>query len=92
MARQKMKQISRPIHLKVFPNPSQSTVNVHLNGQDNLMERIALYNMVGAQVYDSGATLVKRTSLEVADLNPGVYILRVWTNGEMLTSKVEVMR
>lgn len=78
--------------LKVFPNPSQSTVNVHLNGEDNLMERIALYNMVGSQVYDSGAILAKRTRLDVSGLNPGVYVLRVWANGEMLTSKVEVLR
>ncbi|MEZ4934943.1 MAG: hypothetical protein R2788_22790 [Saprospiraceae bacterium] len=56
--------------LKVFPNPSQSTVNVHLNGEDNLMERIAQYNMVGSQVYDSGAILAKRTRLDVSSLNP----------------------
>ena len=78
--------------LKVFPNPSKETINVHLNGQDNLMERIALYNMVGAQVYDSGEILAKRTRLDVSDLNSGIYVLRVWANEEMLTSKVEVIR
>ncbi|MEZ4956285.1 MAG: T9SS type A sorting domain-containing protein [Saprospiraceae bacterium] len=50
------------------------------------------YNMVGSQVYDSGAILAKRTRLDVSSLNPGVYVLRVWANGEMLTSKVEVLR
>ena len=80
-------------NLKVFPNPSTATVNVHLNGgQDNLMERISLYNMVGSQVYDSGSILAKRTYLDVSDLNPGVYVMRVWANGEVLTSKVEVLR
>ncbi|MEO1055214.1 MAG: Ig-like domain-containing protein [Bacteroidota bacterium] len=79
--------------LKIFPNPSKAQVNVHLNGQDNLMERISLYNMVGAQVYDSGTILAKRMQVAVADLNPGVYVMKVQTNGgEMLTSKVEVMR
>ena len=79
--------------LKVFPNPGKESINIHLNGgQDNLMERIALYNMVGSQVYDSSNILSKRTSLNVSDLNPGVYVLRVWANGEMLTSKVEIFK
>ena len=79
-------------NLKVYPNPSSDIINIHLNGQENLMERIVLYNMVGAEVYDSGNILAKRTRMDVAGLNPGVYVMRVWSNGGMMTAKVEVMR
>ena len=79
--------------LKVFPNPSTDQINVHLNGQENLMERISIFNMVGAQVHDSGTILAKRMQVDVSQLNPGVYVMKVLTNsGEMLTSKLEVLR
>ena len=57
-----------------------------------MMERIVLYNMVGAQVYDSGAILAKRREVSVADLAPGMYVMRVWDNdGEVMNRKVEVI-
>lgn len=79
-------------NLKVFPNPGSSIVNVHLNGKGNMMERIVLYNMVGSQVYDSGAILAKRREVSVSGLAPGVYVMRVWDNdGEVMNKKVEVI-
>ncbi len=79
--------------LKVYPNPSSAVINVHLNGQENLMERIALFSLVGASVYDSGAILAKRQKLDVANLNSGMYVAKVWTNnGEILTTKIQVVK
>ena len=78
--------------LQVFPNPAQAEVTVHLNGFEQEMERIALYDVMGKQVYDSGSILAKRQQLDVSGLNPGVYMLKVWANGEMLNKKVEVVR
>jgi hypothetical protein len=78
--------------LKVFPNPATQFVNVHLNGKDNEIERVALYNVTGGQVYDSGSMQAKRASVDVSQFTPGIYMLRVWANDEVLNEKVEVVR
>ncbi|MEZ4962040.1 MAG: Ig-like domain-containing protein [Saprospiraceae bacterium] len=77
--------------LVVFPNPAQQTVNLHVNGYNNEIGRIMLFDMVGKTVYDSGDILAKRSQLDVSSLNNGMYVVRVVTStGEVLSSKVEV--
>lgn len=80
--------------LKVFPNPASSYVTLHLNGgQENRMERVILYNLVGSIVYDSGRMDAKRMQMNVSAMAPGVYTARVFTTGgQVLSTKVEVIR
>lgn len=78
--------------LKVYPNPATDQVTVHLNGADNLMERVVVYTITGQEVYNSGNVQTKRMQVEVADLEPGMYVMKVWTNGGMMNQKVEVIR
>ncbi len=85
------KQIAEDL-LAVFPNPATQIVNLHLNGQGNEMERVILYNMVGAVVFDSGNVQAKRMQLDVSRLQSGVYTARVFANGEVLSKKIEVIR
>lgn len=77
--------------LVVFPNPAQSNVTVHLNGMHQEMERIALYDVMGKEVFNSGNILAKRQRVDVSSLPVGVYVLKVWSNGEMLNKKVEIV-
>ena len=77
--------------LVVFPNPAQQTVNLHVNGYNNEIGRIMLFDMVGKTVFDSGDILAKRSQLDVSSLNNGMYVVRVVTStGGVLSSKVEV--
>ena len=78
--------------LKVYPNPASDVVNVHLNGSDNLMERVVVYTITGQEVYDSGTVQTKRTQVDVGNLEPGMYLMKVWTNGGMMNQKIEVIR
>lgn len=78
--------------LVVFPNPASQAVTLHINGQGNEMEQVQVYSMTGSLVYDSGKMTAKRMMLNVADFAPGMYMVRVLANGEVLNKKVEVIR
>jgi hypothetical protein len=77
--------------LVAYPNPAQQSINLHVNGQNNEISRIMLFDMVGKQVYDSGDILTKRSQLNVSNLNNGMYVVRAITStGQVLSTKVEV--
>jgi hypothetical protein len=78
--------------LVVFPNPASQAVTLHMNGQGNEMEQVQVYSMTGSLVFDSGKMTAKRMMLNVADFAPGMYMVRVLANGEVLNKKVEVIR
>jgi Big-like domain-containing protein/type IX secretion system substrate protein len=79
--------------LVVFPNPTSDVVNVHLNGSQNEMERVVLFNVVGNAVYDSGTLNAKSVQLDVSDLAQGMYLMKVWANdGTVLNNRFEVIK
>jgi len=78
--------------LKVYPNPVKDALNVHLNGLGNEVERVAVYSVIGQQVYDSGSLQTKHTQVDVSGLTQGIYVMKVFTNKGMLNKKFEVVR
>ncbi len=77
--------------LVAYPNPAQQSINLHVNGYNNEIGRIMLFDMVGKQVYDSGSIQTKHSQLDVSDLNNGMYVVRaITTTGQVLSTKVEV--
>ncbi len=78
--------------LMVFPNPASQSVTLHLNGLGHEMEQVMVYNMTGGLVYDSGKMTAKRMMVDVAGFAPGMYVVKVLANGEVLSKKVEVIR
>ena len=84
--------VAKDDQLMAYPNPATSTVNLHLNGQGNEMQRVMLYNMVGSLVFDSGEMQAKVMQLNVSELKSGIYTAKVFTVGEVLSKKIEVIR
>lgn len=80
--------------LKVFPNPANNFVTLHLNGGEQFkMEKVVLYDMMGREVYNSGKTNTKRMQLNVSQMAPSVYTVRVFTNtGDVISTKIEVIK
>lgn len=78
--------------LVVFPNPASQSVTLHLNGLGHEMEQVMVYNMTGGLVYDSGKMTAKRMMVDVAGFAPGMYVVKVLANGEVLSKKIEVIR
>lgn len=81
----------REEQLKVYPNPTQSMLNVHLNGGQEF-ERVVVYNLTGQEVFDSGAVLTNHMELNMSNLTEGVYILSVLGKNGLINKKIEVIR
>lgn len=84
-------EIIHPDQLKVYPNPTQGELNVHLNGLGNEVEQVIVYTMTGQEMYNSGAIQTKRVELNVAGYPTGIYLLQTFTNGGVITKKFEII-
>lgn len=76
--------------LKVAPNPVNDRLRIHLNGSTDF-ERVVIFNLMGQQVYDSGATRTNRSVIDVSQWADGLYVLKVFTPRGALQKKFEVL-
>ncbi len=74
-------------NLSVYPNPVTNELNITA---DNNIKKVEIYNAVGQAVKSINIS-GRRASIGVADLKPGVYMVRVYTNKGISTSKI-IMR
>ena len=72
--------------LTVYPNPATNNFTVNLGNDEKA--NIQLFNIVGQQVYSE--TFTGSTTVNVANLHSGVYMLKVNQNGKVYTTKVVV--
>ena len=77
--------------VKVYPNPAQDLLNLHLNGGLEF-EQVLVYNITGQVVYNSGKTLARRTQFDVSRLQNGFYVLSVLTPKGVVNKKFEILR
>ncbi len=80
-----------PDLLKVYPNPANNLLNVHLNGM-NEFNRAVVYNMTGQKLLDTGSMQSNRAQLDVQGLDNGMYIISVYTGSETINKKFQVVR
>jgi len=64
------------VNLKVYPNPATSTLNISVNEND-LVEKVAVYNVIGKQVLSLNMNNNLK-SLNVSDLDKGIYIVKLF--------------
>lgn len=77
-------------HVKIYPNPAKETLNIDITTQTGGVFKAVLYNMAGQQLIDK--TLQNNASIDVSNLQNGVYLLKIVApNGTVTTKKVEVM-
>jgi hypothetical protein len=74
-------------NITVSPNPATNVFKVTLG--DDSAAQIELYNLIGQRIYNE-RTNSSTVNINVADLNQGVYMLKVSQNGKIYTSKVVV--
>lgn len=70
----------------VYPNPATNNFTVNLGNDEKA--NIQLFNIVGQQVYSE--TITGSAQVNVANLNSGVYMLKINQNGKVYTTKVVV--
>ena len=77
-------------NLKLYPNPV-ATSNVTLRLADTAQAQIAVYNAAGAKVLDRAADFSGGAySMNVADLAPGLYFVRVKTDAGVEVTRMIV--
>jgi len=73
-------------NMTVYPNPATNNFTVNMGNDEKAS--IQLFNIVGQQVYSE--TFTGSTTVNVANLHSGVYMLKVNQNGKVNTTKVIV--
>jgi Secretion system C-terminal sorting domain len=74
----------------VSPNPATETI--HLSARTGLLDKgnVTLCNLQGQIVLEQNINAVQNADLQVADLAPGIYILRYKTTEKSMTQKVVI--
>jgi len=71
----------------IYPNPAKD--NIIINLKNNESANISLFNILGQEVI-STISNDNQTTIDVSDLNRGLYIVKVKQKGQTFTSKVSI--
>jgi len=72
--------------IELFPNPSSGTI--HLKSlNSSALSNLEILDVSGRIVHKSAGKLSSDLSLELGDLSPGIYTLKVEKEGEALQLK-----
>jgi TPR repeat protein len=82
--------VASPRLMKVYPNPNSGHFTIELPADVTEPARIELYDMQGAVVYQTASNHAGKTLY--VDVAPGMYVLRVMTNAEKWTERVQINR
>lgn len=78
-----VKSVSSDIKFNIAPNPAQN--NIKLNGDFECVD-IQIINTLGEVVYTGSA--LNNSTVSIADLTAGVYILKTTVNKQVVTRKI----
>lgn len=62
--------------ITVFPNPSGGKFNINASGKE--ITNVKAYNITGELVFESKYNNSSSLELNISDLNPGIYILKIF--------------
>jgi len=74
-------------HLDIYPNPTQSSITIELSTQPSINTSLTISNTNGQQLITQPITKPK-TEIDLANLPPGIYIVKVWSDKEVMVQKV----
>jgi hypothetical protein len=78
--------VHEPLRVSAYPNPAKDLINVDANQQ---IESIRIFNQLGQSVYASQVQTMK-TSIHIANLITGVYVLAVRASGNLTYQKIVI--
>ncbi|MCF8298320.1 MAG: T9SS type A sorting domain-containing protein [Saprospiraceae bacterium] len=73
-------------NIRIYPNPAKDEINFNLNGISFSQElRIEIYNSLGEKVKEvSSLSLIQNQTINISELDNGVYYLKIIDNDEIL--------
>ncbi len=72
--------------ISIYPNPVDDIITL-IVAQEVLPEAITIFNSTGTQLMQL-KTIGKRNEIDLAGFNPGIYILRIVTSGNVIDKKI----
>ena len=77
-------------HFKMYPNPTQGTLNLELESYNNGKLNIEIFNYLGERVYYSREQVngQLRKTIQLNDFASGIYQVRLSINGQAFVSKI----
>jgi hypothetical protein len=69
---------------KFYPNPAQNVLNLSTK---NTIENVSMFSLLGQKVFETSVGQ-NETSINIASLSPGVYIMKVMIGGNSATYKI----
>jgi hypothetical protein len=74
---------------KLFPNPTSGKFEIQLSGTESTIDNVALISAEGKFQQLSGKKNNSRsTAFDISDVTPGIYVLRIETNGQVIHRKM----
>lgn len=73
-------------NIRIYPNPASTLMNVELPYFESDRHPIAIYNLAGHLVKNTNAR-DRITEIDISDLNPGYYLVKVTLNNDCYSSK-----
>ena len=70
--------------VKLYPNPVNDVLNISL---DKEITGVSIYNLLGQEVLSKSINS-NETSIDVADLTTGTYLIKATSNNEVKTLKI----
>lgn len=70
--------------IKCYPNPASDYINIRSTEED--LEKIQLINISGQIIFD-GMINTKNYMLNVSDLRPGIYFIKIFTSDQVFSMK-----
>jgi hypothetical protein len=75
--------------IQVYPNPATSQINIKLG--DGSINNLTIFNSMGKLVKSiNSKTPASTLTMSVADLAPGIYVLKIESNQHFTTHKITV--
>ena len=75
--------------IKVYPNPANNTLSVELQSNSKGQKQVLLFDANGMIVYTNTFTGSK-TQINISEFNSGIYIVKVGSEGNYVSSKVSI--
>ncbi len=77
--------------LKVYPNPVKSGDNLNIELGVNTSVKVEIYNVTGKRMLSTGKSDLSSVSVDVSNLENGIYIAQIITDMATITRKVIIM-
>ncbi len=72
--------------IQVYPNPAHQTITITL--EENVINAINIYDIQGKFILSQKAINARSYNLKLADLNTGIYTLKIETDHQVYTEKI----